>query len=185
MKKLVFSLAAIVSCLVVMTVCNSCSKTDNNEGNRMVKELSEWLNLDADGNCPYLCTENGEYLLGADRVRDASAQAKNVSLGASETGSLTLPDDMGTIRVSIPDDQQGIFYEISYNVKGISVKKLLIVSNEILENGNENVMINPATTSKVYVYSCNNDKGNCGKTMYVSSTITRCTHCGGSVKKIR
>lgn len=191
MKKLFFSMAAFMSCLAVMFVFNSCSKEDNkesDEGSKKVQELSKWLNLDENGECPYICNEQGEFFLGADNQADATILAWNMSLGASETGSLTLPDNLGSIRVSTPTDPNGFYYDISYNVKGISVKKLYIISNEVLENGGDNysvtgVYYQPVNGDRLTTYVCNNDNGNCGKSFTVATRPTACPHCGGSIHK--
>ena len=186
MKKFICSLAALMCCFMMTGVVCSCSSDDDDEvqnDSKMVQELSKWLNLDEKGNCPYICNEKSEYFVGADSQNDANQLVKNLSLGASATGSLTLPDDKGTIRVTTPAEPNGIYYDITYNVKGISVQKLSIINNEVLENGGENSPVSSQYTFKKTAYICNNDKGSCGKTFYTIGAATTCPYCKGSVKK--
>lgn len=175
MKKHLFSLAAILCSLIATMAFTACSSNDDepSANNKQIDELKSWLNIDEKGECAYPCNDEGVYFVGADNQSDASKIAKNLSLGASEKGSLTLSDNLGTIRVSTPADNNGFYFEINYNVKGISVKKLVIINNEVLENGGENVSLPYA----IHLFKC----VRCGFTMSISPRTkapSKCPKCG-------
>lgn len=103
MKKFIFAILAIVCGLTTVLAFTACSDDDDPSANdNQITELKEWLNINEKGECAYLCNDEGVYFVGADNQSDASKIAKNLSLGASEKGSLTLSGDLGTIRVSTP-----------------------------------------------------------------------------------
>lgn len=178
MKKHLFAILAIVCGLLTTMAFTACSNDDDPSANdNQITELKEWLNINEKGECAYLCNDEGVYFVGADNQSDASKIAKNLSLGASEKGSLTLSGDLGTIRVSTPADNNGIYFEINYNVKGISVKKLVIINNEVLENGGENVYYPPK--SKSYKYICK-DCPTSGNEFSTTGRPSKCPKCGSA-----
>lgn len=183
MKKYFFSLVAILCGLMTTMAFTACSSDDDElmASNNQVAELKAWLNIDEKGECAYLCNDEGVYFVGANNQSDAAKIAKNLSLGASEKGSLTLSDNMGTIRVSSPSDNNGIYFEINYNVKGISVKKLVVINNEVLENGDENAYFPPKNIS--YKYICK-DCPTGSNEFSTTGRPTRCPKCGSTnIKK--
>lgn len=184
MKKYFFSLVAILCGLMTTMAFTACSSDDDElmASNNQVAELKAWLNIDEKGECAYLCNDEGVYFVGANNQSDASKIAKNLSLGASEKGSLTLSDNMGTIRVSSPSDNNGIYFEINYNVKGISVKKLVVINNEVLENGDENLpYVRPGGhgACPALYYICNDCPAD-GNEFSSSGTATKCPKCGST-----
>lgn len=160
----------------------ACSNDDEpSAGNNQINELKAWLSINEKGECAYPCNDEGVYFVGADSESDASTIAKNLSLGASETGSLTLPDDLGTIKVTKPTDPNGFYFEINYNVKGISVKKLVIINNEVLENGGENWYFPPKNIS--YKYICKDCPAGSNE-FSTTGQPTKCPKCGSTnIKK--
>ena len=182
MKKHLFSLAAILCSLIATMAFTACSSNDDepSANNKQIDELKAWLNINEKGECAYLCNDEGVYFVGANNQSDATKIAKNLSLGASEKGSLTLSDNLGTIRVSTPADNNGIYFEINYNVKGISVKKLVVVNNEVLENGDENGYFPPMTGNRPTLYYICNDCPADNNEFSSSGTATKCPKCGST-----
>ncbi|MBQ0047997.1 MAG: hypothetical protein KBT33_10940 [Prevotellaceae bacterium] len=183
MKKFTYALTAILCSFISTMAFTACSSDDDelSVGENQVKELKAWLNINEKGECAYVCNDEGVYFVGADNQSDASKIAKNLSLGASEKGSLTLSNDLGSIRVSTPADNNGIYFEINYNVKGISVKKLCIINNEVLENGDENWYFPPK--NKYYYYICKDCPAGSNE-FSTTGQPTKCPKCGSTnIKK--
>lgn len=157
MKKFIYSILAILCGLMTTMAFTDCSNDDeplaNNDQNQ-VALLKELLYLDKDGQCPFVQDKEGAYYLGVESAEDAAAIADILSLGASETGSKILPDNQGRIKVTASADANGHYYDITYNVTGIPVKKLCIVSTEWMENGSENLVVRRETnpTGRTYLY---------------------------------
>ena len=184
MKKFIYSILALLCSLTDTMAFTACSNDDDepSAGNNQINELKSWLNIDEKGECAYPCNDEGVYFVGADSESDASKIAKNLSLGASETGSLTLPDDLGTIKVTKPTDPNGFYFEINYNVKGISVKKLVVVNNDVLENGDENISLPyiPGGSTRPTLYYICNDCPAGSNEFSTSGTATQCPKCGST-----
>lgn len=153
MKKLFFvSLMAL--CLGGLVA--SCSKDDAEEmsGDAAVAELKSRLGIQEDGTSAFLQDEKTlDYFLGVDNAETAGCVANNLSMGATASSSLTytLPDSKGTISVAA-NAAEGHYYDITYNVAGISVKKLNVVSNAWLEN--ENAVTPAGANNKPSTWIC-------------------------------
>lgn len=183
MKKIIYSILAILCSLTATMAFTACSNDDepsaSNDQNQ-VELLKELLYLDKDGQCPFATDQEGAYYLGVESPEDAAAIASILSLGASESGSMILPDNQGSIKVTTPADANGHYYDIIYNVTGIPVKKLCIVSTEWMENGSENLVVrregNPTSGSRTIYFVCEK----CGARYSFGNVPKACTYknCG-------
>ena len=165
--------------MILISFCVSACSSDKEEDVKedpakdlaeyMVKDLSEILNIDASGQCPFLKDRvNGEYFFGVENINDAKLATTNLSLGASlEKGNkLTLPANHGTITV-LQEAAEGHYFDITYNVKGINVQKICVVNNNWLKNENSE------SSDNTPEWHCNDCNRNLGK----ASNLTKCVFC--------
>ncbi|MCQ2111261.1 MAG: hypothetical protein MJY79_07195 [Bacteroidaceae bacterium] len=176
MKKLFFvSLMAL--CLGGLVA--SCSKDDAEEmsGDAAVAELKSLLGIQEDGTSAFLQDEKTlDYFLGVDNAETAGRVANNLSMGATALSSLTytLPDSKGTISVAA-NAAEGHYYDITYNVAGISVKKLNVVNNAWLENENVTFIRPQDSSNKPSTWICNPCKYT-----FSSKSKVNCPRCRSS-----
>ena len=165
--------------LVTLMVCTSsvfvaCSSDDDNNdnskelGDQAVAELKTRL-IDEDDNVVFGETnDNGYYEIGLESQNDAQKLVTQYAKGYAGTATYTytLPDTRGTVRVD-KGDEEGVFYNVQFNVKSIPQMKLQVSDINYMESENK---IKILTT-----YICNN----CNATFKLPNKAAKiCPSCG-------
>lgn len=183
-NKFFLSLATLMVCATSVFISCSNDDDDNNNskelGDKAVTELKTRL-IDEDGAVVFgELNEQGCYEIGMETQSDAqdlvanyvknASYTGNATLGTLKEGPYTLPDGRGTVYVE-NGQEDGVFYLVRFDVKGIPAMKLLIEE--------ENYMDNENAYSTFIKYKCN--ESNCGIKFKLHNLAEKvCPKCGST-----
>ena len=173
-NKFFLSLAALMVC--TSSVFVACSSDDDNNdnskelGDKAVAELKTRL-IDEDNNVVFgEPNDNGFYEIGFYNPDDAQKLVTQYAKGYAGTATYTytLPDTRGTVRVD-KGDEEGVFYNVKFDVKGIPQMKLQV--------GDINYMDGDNVIRALTLYNCNN----CRNTFKLPNLAVKiCPSCGST-----
>lgn len=176
MKTNKFFLLVATVMVCVSSAFISCNNDDDNKnnskelGDKAVESLRTRL-LDENGNVVFGELINGVYEMALQSEADAKevvAHYVNNEKYNGEATTYNLPDERGKVRVE-KGEEEGIYYSVEFNVKGIPSMTLQVVDLNYMEGENKYY---PFTT-----YTCNT----CTKTFKLPNmAVKKCTVCGST-----